>query len=522
MSYISFSFFIFLVCLLLAYRLTPDRHKWIVLLVFSLIFYIVNGQMELLFILGTSLVVYIASRQIEKLWDTCDEELGSAVSPAEKKCIRQKYSLRSKHVLLVALAVCVGYLCWCKYGAKALKVVDRLANADWTIRVMIPLGVSYYTFSSVGYLADLHWRKIKPEHSYPKLLLGMIYFPHIVEGPIARYSKFLPQLDKLTFPDYNRLCMGLQLMLWGMFKKLVIADRLNIFVNHVFGDIDGNWGFVFVIAFILAAFQAYTDFSGCMDIVTGVSDILGIQLEQNFNHPFFSKSAAEFWRRWHITLGNWFKNYVVVPITTSSTLRTIRRSASKRFGDKGVKAVMTIIPSGIVWFLTGIWHGNGESYIVWGMYWAVFIISSELLENEIRELSRWLHINTESKGWGYFRMVRTSCIYIGSLLVVTPGSLRESLNVFIHIVRGWNPWIFWDGTLYNYGLDRRNFMLAIFSVIFLLFVESLQERMNVREMIRQKNIVLRWSVYYIGILVVLVLGIYGPGYNAASFMYENF
>ena len=522
MSYISFSFFIFLVCLLLAYRLTPDRHKWIVLLVFSLIFYVANGQMELLFILGTSLVVYIASRQIEKLWDTCDEELGSAVSPAEKKCIRQKYSLRSKHVLLVALAVCVGYLCWCKYGAKALKVVDRLANADWTIRVMIPLGVSYYTFSSVGYLADLHWRKIKPEHSYPKLLLGMIYFPHIVEGPIARYSKFLPQLDKLTFPDYNRLCMGLQLMLWGMFKKLVIADRLNIFVNHVFGDIDGNWGFVFVIAFILAAFQAYTDFSGCMDIVTGVSDILGIQLEQNFNHPFFSKSVAEFWRRWHITLGTWFKDYIYMPLVISPHLIRISQKVRKRCGVRAGKAVMTAVPLAAVWLLTGLWHGTGWNYIVWGVYWGGMIILSNVFAPEMKKLTTFLRINTETGSWKLFQMVRTFGLFMVSRVLTAPGELRKSGEIFRRILLEFHPEGFFDGSLYTLGLDRPNFILAVVCILVLWCVAMLQERGSVRERIAGSNIVFRWMIYYIAIFAVLIFGIYGPGYDAASFIYMNF
>lgn len=523
MNYISASFFFFFPCLLLVYALTPNRHKWKLLLAASLVFYACGGWEKLIFVLGTSVVVYAAGRKIEAIYRGFDAACREKqLAAAEKKQLRQAYTKRSKHVLWAAMAVCLGVLCYCKFGARAVQTVNWLTGSSWAVQIIVPLGVSYYTFSCVGYLLDIHWRKTQPVHSYPRLLLCMIYFPHIVAGPISRYEKLLPQFDKLDTPSYDRLCMGLQLMLWGYFKKLVIADRLVIFVNSVFANIEGNAGLIFPIALILGAFQAYTDFSGCMDIVEGASEVLGIQLEKNFNHPFFSRSAAEFWRRWHITLGNWFKDYVYVPVTTSSLTRTLRRKASKKFGSQGGKVVMTVIPLSTVWLLTGIWHGTGKNYIVWGLYWGFLIISSTLLEQPYKTLAKKLRFDPERRAYGYFQMLRTFCLYAMGCLPILAGGLRRALTAAQQMFSVFDPWIFWDQSLYNYGLDRRNFILAILSIVLLLKVESMQERMCVREAVARQHIVLRWCIYLAGIFAVIILGIYGPGYDASAFIYQGF
>lgn len=524
MSYLSLLFFVFLLLLLASYVITPNRHKWKALLLFSLIFYASYGLDRLIFMLGTSAVVYIASRKIEGLWEEYDAQcLEKKQSSTAKKKLQQAYKKRGKRVLSLSLVICVGILCWCKYAGTILGLANRLTGNSWTVNIIVPLGISYYTFSSVGYLLDIYWQKNKqPEHNYLKLLTGMIYFPHIVSGPISRYDKLLPQFDTLTRPSYERLCMGLQLTLWGLFQKMVIADRLAIFVDDVFGNYTDNEGLIFIVALILGAFRAYTDFSGCMDIVCGVSEVLGVQLDRNFNHPFFSKSAAEFWRRWHITLGSWFKDYVYVPVSTSPMARNIRRGVSKRFGNHASKAVMTVLPLSAVWLLTGIWHGTGFNYILWGLYWGALICCSTLLEGQYKAISQKLRIAADDKLWGYFQMFRTFTLYCVGLLPLLTGSIKGGHWVVQRVFSKFDPWIFWDKSLYEHGLDQRNFFAAVLSILILLFVDSLQERMNVRQEIAKRNIVLRWTIYCLGIFAVLILGVYGAGYDAQSFIYENF
>ncbi len=523
MNYISLSFAIFLISLLTVYALTPNQHKWKVLLLFSIIFYAMSGLDKLLFILGTSLIVDAAALRMDKIWTEFDNACGEEqLQASTKRELKKKYAKRSRQILSIALFLCIGILFWCKYGVKTVSFINRTAGTSLTAKIIVPLGISYYTFSSIGYLLDVYWRKVCPSSSYPRLLLCMIYFPHIAEGPISRYNRLLPQLDTLTFPSYTRFTYGLQLMLWGCFKKMVIADRLAIFVNNVFNDIEANEGLIFPIALIFGAFQMYTDFSGCMDIVTGISDILGIQLDKNFQHPFFSQSAAEFWRRWHITLGTWFKDYVYIPITTSSFMRRLRKLSSKKFGDKGSKYMLTTVPTMTVWLLTGIWHGTGKNYIVWGLYWGILIVSGELLSDKLNILSERLHINTNRMEWRVFRTLRTFTLYAIGGLALFPKNLEASLLVAKRIFSTFNIWIFWDQSLYSHGLDRRNFILAVLSILFLLLADAAAERVNVREKIAKRNIVIRWCIYYIGILAVLIFGIYGPGYDPQAFVYQQF
>lgn len=523
MSYTSLIFAGFLVCLLLAYVLTPNRYKWITLLVFSLVFYAYSGWEKLLFLLGTSGVVYGVSRRMDALWRQFDAICKKKKLSGEKKTeLREQYKRRSKHALWLALAVSLGIMCWCKFGMPVLGLVNRLTGHSWAVNIIVPLGMSYYTFSAIGYLLDIHWRKIGAEHSYPRLLLCMIYFPHIVSGPFSRYDRILPQLNTLTNPSYDRLCKGAQLMLWGYLEKMVIADRLAIFVNNVFGDVMANQGLVLVVALVFYTFMGYADFSGCMDIILGMSDIIGIKLDRNFNHPFFSRSASEFWRRWHITLGTWFKDYVYVPVTTSSMTRNLRRSMSKRFGPKAGKVVMTVVPLAVVWFLTGVWHGTGFHYLLWGAYWFLIIMSSNLLEARLKAWSDKLHIDTESRAWACFQMVRTSLIFVGGCLFTAAKDIKGVFLIVKQMFSLFNPWVFWDWSLYGYGLDQRNMFVAVLSIVFLLIADAMQEHMNVRETIARRNIFIRWGIWFAGIFAVLILGVYGPGYDPQAFIYAGF
>ena len=523
MNLVSGAFLAFIAVAMAVYMLTPNRHKWKILLLFSLIFYASSGFDKLMFILGTSLVVYMCARRMQGIYqeyDTLCAERKPSIS--EKRALMQGYRKRCKRLLTAALLLCLGILAYCKFGNRVVGKVGALIGRQWSVGIIVPLGVSYYTFSSIGYLLDVYWRKTSAGQSYPRLLLCMVYFPHIIEGPISRYQTLLPQLDTLTNPDWNRLCMGLQLTLWGYFKKLVIADRLGFFVADVFGNIYKNIGLTFVVALVFGAFQIYADFSGCMDIIYGISEVFGIQLAKNFDHPFFSRSAAEFWRRWHITLGAWFKDYVYVPVTTSSAVRKIRRMVVKRCGEAASKVVMTIIPLGTVWLLTGIWHGTGMGYVVWGMYWGALLICSSLLEEPIAKLSNVLRINTKSREWTMWQRFRTFCLYVIGLLFILPNWIGNSVVVAQRIFMKFNPWIFWDQSLYTHGLDQRNFMVVILSILLLMYVDSLQERMNVREILSKQHIAVRWTVYLAGLFLVLILGIYGPGFEASAFIYEMY
>lgn len=371
-------------------------------------------------------------------------------------------------------------------------------------------------------MADIYWRKDKAEHSFPRLLLFTIYFPKVLQGPISRHRNLAPQLAMEHSFDYKEFCFGLQLMVWGYFKKMVIADRLAIFVNTVFGNIPNETGAHLMVAAVFAAFHLYCDFSGCMDIAGGISQVLGLKLEANFNHPFFSKSAAEFWRRWHITLGTWFKDYVYMPLMVSPRLIGISKRIRESRGARAGRAFMTAVPLTAVWLLTGFWHGTSWNYVVWGVYWGTLVICSNIFAPEIRKLSGFLHINTETGSWRVFQMVRTSMLYVMSRILTSLSTVGQFYSVCRQVMFNFCPGSFFDGSLYTLGLDRPNFILAVVCLLVLWCASMLQERGSVRERIAGCNTVFRWAIYYIALFSILIFGIYGPGYDAASFVYMKF
>ncbi len=525
MTFLSGIFFAFLLITFIIYFIVPLRLRWIVLLAASVVFYLSSGVPQILFILLSSLLVYGAARWIDVLYTRQDRELKEGeFSREEKKARKLSDRKKCRRILNAAVLLLLLVLTYCKIGGWVIgSLRDALGEGtvDW-MQVIVPLGVSYYTFSLISYLADVYWRKEKAEKNYFKFTLFVIYFPKILQGPISRHKNLAAQLTEGHAFEYKRVCYGLQLALWGYFKKLVIADRLAVFVNRVFGNYMAYSGLIFVVATLLASVQLYADFSGCMDIASGVSQIFGIELEKNFDHPFFARSAAEFWRRWHITLGTWFKDYVYMPLVVSPRVSRIAQRVKKMFGARTGKAMMTIIPTGIVWVLTGLWHGTGYNYIAWGLYWGGIIIFSTVFAPEIRKLTAFLRINTETSGWKVFQMVRTFLLFSVGRLITIPGHLRTTLDVLEKIGEQFDIWILFDGSLYNYGLNQKNFILVMITLFILWAVSMLQERGCLRDKIAGQNIVFRWAIYYIAFFSVLIFGMYGAGFNNAVFAYMQY
>ena len=516
MNFASLIFIAFAILCVLIYFLVPDRVKWIVLLIASLIFYVSWGIEKLPFVVASAWIAWAAGSKIGQNYKRSEKEVKGA-SAEEVKERKAKAKKDSRVVVIVAVILLLAMLAYVKVG----KLIAQAYSGE--ISVIAPLGISYYTLSLIGYVADCYWRKEKVETNFFKLLLFTAYFPKVVQGPISKFRTLAPQLYEPHKFDYRNLCFGAQLMMWGYFKKLVIADRLAIFVKSVYGDYYHVSGSMLLVAAIFAVFQMYCDFSGCMDIACGFSEILGISLEKNFNHPFFSESASEFWRRWHITLGAWFKDYVLLPISFSHTMMTLIRRISGRFGNNVGKKMRTLIPLAIVWILTGIWHGTGLYYLVWGIYWGILTASEFLFENQFARLSKLLRINTDSKEWKLLRRIRTFLFFlIGRILTLT-ADLSLAGEVFGKIVKEFKPWEIFDGTLCTYGLNAPNFIAGIVFLLILLAVSTYEEKNGpVRAWIAERQLVARWTIYYGLFFVILIFGIYGQGYNASDFIYMNF
>ncbi len=524
----SYTSFVFMGCLavffVIYFLLRPQTLKRIWILIASLVFYVWAGDRGSLAILfATALIVYLVSRRMETIYSGYEAETKD-MAVKERMAVLPAYKKRTKWYLWLALALILGVWIFVKVG-KFLdwQTVGTFQDFSLFRSVIVPLGISYYSLSAIGYLLDVYWQKTKPEHNFLTLFTVMTYFPHIVEGPISKYSKIISQINDLPKFDYNRVCYGLQLMLWGYIKKMVIADRLAIYTGAVFGDPNAFAGMEVLIAVIFSVFQLYADFSGCMDIVGGISQVIGINLEQNFRQPLFAKSAAEFWRRWHITLGAWMREYIYMPISTNP--RFIKWiGGMKKGGRKQLSNFLkNLIPSLAVWLLTGLWHGTGMDYIVWGLYWCALIVLSTVLKPYTDKLNERLHINTDGGLWHFWQGLRTSIFFGISRMFTVVGGLAGCGLLWQRLFTAARLWVLFDGSLFTHGLDQQDFTVAIIGIILILVVDVCHERgLKIRESIAKLPLPLRWIIYYGAIFAILILGIYGSGYDAASFIYGNF
>lgn len=513
MSYISIVFLLLLSMTFIGYFTFPIKYRWIVLLTSSVCFYLFAGIEKIVFVLASCLIAYLVTVRIEHI---SQDELIDCTFAEKKK--------RAKKYLILGVLLILIQLLYAKIGQNIIDVFINVGNGEAEIfEIIIPLGISYYTFAVLGYMADVYWKKDRAEHNFLKLLLYMIYFPQIVQGPIPRHNKLGKALIEGHVFNYDSFCFGLQRMLWGFFKKMVIADRFALVTNHVFSNYTEYTGLYFIVAILASAIQLYCDFSGCMDIVIGISECLSIVQEENFKRPFASKSCAEFWRRWHITLGAWFKDYVYMPIVINPKVISIGKLLKDRVNARFGKAIITIIPLATVWLLTGMWHGTGIDYILWGCYWGILIICSTIFAPEIKKLTELLHINTESEWWMAFQKIRTFLIFCGGRLLTAPGDITITKEIIKRTFTEFNIWILFDDSLYSLGLDEKDFWIGIIAVFVLWFISVKQEQgIKIRKTIATYPIIFRWIIYYTLIFSILVFGIYGAESSSGEFMYMQY
>ncbi|MDO4405126.1 MAG: MBOAT family O-acyltransferase [Atopobiaceae bacterium] len=529
MTVVSGAFLLFLLIAIGIYYACPVQYRWQVLLAASLVFYVLAGKWRFLpCVLLTAFVVWSGALRLSNLDDELKTKLKEpGVDKQRKKDLRATYKSLRKRTLIGVLVLCIGALCVTKFSGVVISALEGIASiysqgvhVDPTILLM-PLGISYYTFSTLGYLLDVYWHRYPCEQSYPRFLLYTIYFPHILQGPISRYNRLGASLKLDAHFDERNLVHGGERIIWGFFKKLVIADRLNLMVTTVYNG-EPHAGSIVLVVMVLDALMIYMDFSGYMEIVCGASQMLGVELEENFNHPFFSRSVAEFWRRWHMTLGGWFKDYVYYPVSVSSWMKKLNRKNAQRFSKRVTRVISVAIPCLITWMLTGLWHGTGPNYVCWGIYYGVLITISVAFQEEFEQLDEYLGINVESRSWKLFQMLRTFCIFVGGRVLTSPGNLANTAMVFRNIFFNLQPWQWFDDSIWTYGLTRDDGHILFISLLVVLVVSIMQERMSVRDEIDRRGTLFKWALIYIGIIVVIVFGVYGPGYDAAKFIYMQY
>lgn len=411
----------------------------------------------------------------------------------------------------ISLIINLSILCLFKYYSPMLApTADRIFNMLHIgitmpkIDLLLPVGISFYTFQALSYTMDVYRKDIEPVRHFGKYVLFVSFFPQLVAGPIERSKNLLPQFEKVQKFDYDRIKNGLLLMLWGFFEKIVIADRLSLLVDTVFDNYRNYNGFVLIIAVVFFAFQLLCDFSGYTNIAIGSAKVLGFELMQNFKRPFLSKSVAEFWRRWHISMSSWLRDYLYIPLGGS-------RKGKMR---KCLNIIITFLAS-------GFWHGASWSMVIFGFlngFYQTVSIVCEPLRNKICKI---LRIDRSSFGHRLFQVLLTFSLFCTTLIFFRSGSISQAIYIAVHSLK-LNPWIFTDGTLYTLGMDATEFFLSIALIIFYMMVQLVQRNKSIIELIGKQHIIVRWFVYLFSVMFVLTFGVYGKGYDLVQFIYFQF
>ena len=442
MAITSLRFLLFAAVTLVIYYCLPKRFQWYVLLAASLVFYCAGGVQSVIYILITATVIYLATIGMQRVSDAQRAYLKqnkALLSREEKSAYKTRQKRKRKAMMLAALLVNLAILCTFKYFHFALAQINHVIRAVGgselrdTVNLMVPLGISFYTFQSIGYLMDVYWEFYQPEKNYGKVLLFVSFFPQITQGPISNFEELSAELFTEHTFSYKKYAWGFQRMLWGFAKKMLVANIVSVYVSKIFADFTNQSGITALFGMLCYSVQIYADFSGYMDIMCGYCEMLGIRLTENFERPYFSKSVAEYWRRWHISLGTWFKKYIYYPIGMSTWSRRLAKLCSQRLGKYFADTIPATIALVVVWFATGLWHGASWSYILWGGVNGFFIILTLWLEPVYARVKAALRIQESSRLWVAFQTIRTFILVTFIKVLPEVGTLSDGLRLWKHV-----------------------------------------------------------------------------------------
>ncbi len=528
MTFNSLNFFIFFPIVAILYYVIPKKYQWIFLLTASYFFYLFANYKFAFFLISTTATTFYAANGIGKINNNQKATLVENKEVYSKEQIKDLKAIckkQKKQIVAAVLLVNFGILAFLKYFNFLSKSMNDLfgffhASASMpTLKLLLPLGISFYTFQAMGYLIDVYRGKYEPEKNLAKLALFLSFFPQIMEGPIGRYNDLAKQLYQEHEFDYNNAKFGLQLMLWGYFKKVVIADRAGILVNTVYGNYPNYSGTQIALTAVVYAVQIYADFSGYIDIATGAAQFFGVRLAQNFNRPYFSKSVSEFWRRWHITLGSWFKDYLFYPLSLSKAGVKLGKFGRKHFSAAFARNTTAYFGLAVVWLTTGLWHGSDWHYVLYGVYYGALIMLSMQCKPVFQKINNKLKIQTERFGWKLFQVVRTFAIVCLGFILFRAENLNVAFSMMKSMLFMSKPAVY--TSLLNGDFTKTDAVFLVLTTGILFAVSWMQRKKKLRETLSNKNVVLRWAVYCAATLSVIFLGVLASN-DPSQFIYFQF
>lgn len=530
MLFTSYGFIGFLAVLFVLYYLIPKRFQWILLLLGSYVFYTLASPKYMLYILATTVTTFYAAKYIGRL--TVEQKKyikinKETLTSEEKKAYKAKIKTVQKKWLIGTMLLNFGILAIAKYTNFAIANLNYMFEATgqsfqlsfWNIA--LPMGISFYTFQSMGYLIDVYRGKYEAQNHLPKFALFVSFFPQLIQGPISRYDDMSKTLYQEHSYDQNTVKRGFQRILWGYFKKVVIADRLLVAVTTIVQAPEVYDGVFVFIGMLLYAYQLYADFTGGIDITIGIAQVFGVQLKENFQQPYFSKNIAEYWRRWHITMGTWFKDYLFYPISVSKPMLKLSKFSRQKFGDAIGKRIPVYLATLIVWFTTGLWHGSSWNFIVWGLMNGIVII----LSLEMKPFYEWFHGKFNVQHLWYFKLfqiIRTILLMSSIRMFDTYRNVPLTFKMFGTMFTRFDISDLWNRDLMGFGLSLGDYVILFVCLIVLVLVSTIQTRGSVRDWLSQKSPVFQYGVHYALILALLVFGAYGINYDSSQFIYNQF
>lgn len=530
MLFTSYEFIIFFLLLLAVYYVIPKKWQWILLLAASYWYYYTADPRYVFFLLAVTVLTYGAARIIERSLERqrayLKEHKGD-LGREEKKAYKDARAKGRRKWLALCLLAALGILGVTKYTNFFISNINGIIGAlGGTGRIsfvnfLLPLGISFYTFQSIGYVMDVYRENIPAEKNFFRYALFVSFFPQLVQGPINRFGDLSQTLWKQHEFCGENVRNGIFRVLWGYFKKLVVADRILAAVSLIIGDPDTYHGAYTAVVLLFYTIQLYADFTGGIDITIGIAQTLGIEMKENFMRPYFSKSLKDYWRRWHISMCAWFRDYVFYPISVSKTMQRISKFARAHIGERAGKRLPVYLASLTVWLATGIWHGASWNFVVWGLLNCVILLISEELQPLYLRFHQRFSIGDS---WGYklFQVGRTFLLICVLNLFDCYEAVSDTVRMLLSLFGADNWHILTDGSLLSLGLTATDYVILLIGVLIMLAVSLAQRSGSVREKISRLAYPIQVTVYFGLFLMILLWGAYGIGYDSSQFIYNRF
>lgn len=497
MLFNSIQFMIFFPIIVLLYFAVPHRFRNVLLLIASYYFYMCWNARYALLLAFSTLITYFVGRLI------------GMISAEEED--KQRIILR-KIFVGVGFTINLSILFFFKYTDFLVNNINVVLEnlgvelVEIPFDIVLPVGISFYIFQALGYTMDVYRGDVPVEKNLIKYAVFVSFFPQLVAGPIERSSNLLKQFDEKHYFEYQRVKNGLLMMAWGLFQKIVLADRIAILVDKVYNYPQYYQGFEIMLATIFFAIQVYCDFAGYSNIAIGASQVMGFHLMENFNCPYFARTVADFWRRWHISLTTWFRDYLYFPL-----------GGSRCDKKKNYRNIM------IVFLVSGLWHGANWTYVIWGGLNGLYQVIGKMFGGVRKKLCEKANIDVATFSHKILQWVVTFVLVDFAWVFFRAKDIKTAFILIRRMFSFFNPWVLFNGGLYNLGLNRLEFWITMLGIFTLLVVDYLHYKgIHIRMELAKQGVWFRWLTYTITVFSLLIFGIYGPNYDASAFIYFQF